>query len=85
MAEWGDDEKKALEEIIPKLSDGRRAVRIMAVDAVAGLTASESGRRQLMDGQDGEGPSAAEVLCGLLDDLLLPLEYPEDLFLHDAH
>ena len=36
MTDWGDDEKKALEEIIPKLSDGRRAVRIMAVDAVAG-------------------------------------------------
>eukprot|EP00936_MAST-01D_sp_MAST-1D-sp1_P002066 g2066.t1 len=71
MTDWGDDEKKALEEIIPKLSDGRRAVRIMAVDAVAGLTASDSGRRQLMDGgnsTDGEGPSAAEVLCGLLDD-----------------
>ena len=59
---WGEAERAALATLLLKMSDGRRRVRIAAVEAVAGLTATDSGRLQLAS------TDAAEVLCGLLDD-----------------
>ena len=59
---WGEAERGALVELLPRMSDGRRRVRVAAVAAVAGLTATDAGRLQLAV------TDAAELLCGLLDD-----------------